>query len=574
MEGDLPISATAPRPAHAWPIRFLPSLTDFAFLTPLVFLFAVLRGAKTLLGDGDTGWHIRTGEWILNHGAVPHTDLFSFSKPGQPWFAWEWGWDALFALIHARWGLTGVVYVNMLILGLASVLLYRLARSYTSNDVAAFAVTSLAMVVSSIHWLARPHLVGWIFLLLTCHIVRRARTKNVRLLWLMPILVAVWTNIHGSFFIGIAVLCAYAIGDSAGALLWCTGEDRRVGLKRGGMFAAVAVACAAATLINPYGIALHQHVLRYLSDTKQLENISEFQSVSFHSPLAVCLELLLFLAAGSMFWCWRNRQLGDAMILAGWAHLALVSSRNIPLFVFFAAPLVTGMLDGRIEDALDSPVLAIRSMAAWFRRTGVEFGRNDRPWRTHLVSILPMAILALLFAAPGRPGSLVAEYDRHDYPAAALETLASVPLSRIFTDDEWGDYLIYHLYPRNRVFIDGRSDFYGADLDRLQLDVISAKHGWQEQLKRYAIDTVLMRADAPLAGVLKETRDWALVYDDGVATVFRAVRTRPVSDDAGHFTQGTFSSVLPDRDRRLGRWPSGKPELQTLQIKTIKGRSS
>ena len=64
--------------------RFLPSLTDIAFLMPLIFIFLKLNGARTLLGDGDTGWHVRTGEWILAHHQVPHADFFSFSRPGAP----------------------------------------------------------------------------------------------------------------------------------------------------------------------------------------------------------------------------------------------------------------------------------------------------------------------------------------------------------------------------------------------------------------------------------------------------------------------------------------------------------
>src|SRR5438128_595429 len=78
--------------------RFLPSLTDIAFLMPIVFIFVKLSGARTLLGDGDTGWHIRTGEWILANRQVPSTDMFSFSRPGAPWFAWEWLWDVLAAI--------------------------------------------------------------------------------------------------------------------------------------------------------------------------------------------------------------------------------------------------------------------------------------------------------------------------------------------------------------------------------------------------------------------------------------------------------------------------------------------
>ncbi len=61
-------------------LRLLPCMTDMAFVMPLVFLFVGMQGAKTLLGDGDTGWHLRTGEWILAHGQVPSRDIFSFTR--------------------------------------------------------------------------------------------------------------------------------------------------------------------------------------------------------------------------------------------------------------------------------------------------------------------------------------------------------------------------------------------------------------------------------------------------------------------------------------------------------------
>src|SRR3954468_19317633 len=78
--------------------QILPSLSDIAFLFPIAMLFSVLQGARTLLGDADTGWQIRSGEWILQHGAVPYTDLFSFTKPDGIWFAHEWLWEVAIAL--------------------------------------------------------------------------------------------------------------------------------------------------------------------------------------------------------------------------------------------------------------------------------------------------------------------------------------------------------------------------------------------------------------------------------------------------------------------------------------------
>src|SRR5437764_935634 len=137
-------------------VRLLPSLTDFAFLMPMAFLFGRMDGVKTLLSDCDTGWHIRTGEWILAHGQVPSQDMFSFSKPGQPWFAWEWLSDVLFAKLFAFGGLQAVVLFTLLLISVTFTALYFVVRR-KSNPVIAILITMVAAAASSIHWLARPH---------------------------------------------------------------------------------------------------------------------------------------------------------------------------------------------------------------------------------------------------------------------------------------------------------------------------------------------------------------------------------------------------------------------------------
>ena len=124
--------------------RFLPSLTDLAFLMPVAFIFLKLSGARSLLADGDTGWHLRTGEWILSHHQVPWSDIFSFSRPGAPWFAWEWLWDATFALLFRGWGMAAVVLGSLLVICLTSLALFRLVRRKCDNGLVAIAVTLLA----------------------------------------------------------------------------------------------------------------------------------------------------------------------------------------------------------------------------------------------------------------------------------------------------------------------------------------------------------------------------------------------------------------------------------------------
>jgi hypothetical protein len=108
------------------------------------------------------------------------------------------------------------------------------------------------------------------------------------------------------------------------------------------------------------------------------------------------------------------------------------------------------------------------------------------------------------------------------------------PSARIFTHDEWGDYLIFSLYPKGRVFVDGRSDYYGDDFETKCLDVLSVKADWEATLGRFGVDTILLPPDTPLAGALKENSRWHSVYNDGVAVIYRSTqkiagKTSPVA---------------------------------------------
>src|ERR1039458_9021734 len=160
-------------------IKLLPSLADFAFLMPIFFLFSRLDGAKMLLGDGDAGWHIRTGEWILANHRVPVRDLFSFSKPGQIWYAWEWLADVVWAWLVARGGLATLVLFCALLISATYTMLYRLARR-KANPLVALAVTMIAAAASSVHWLARPHLFTLLFVILFYAALERMREGRTR----------------------------------------------------------------------------------------------------------------------------------------------------------------------------------------------------------------------------------------------------------------------------------------------------------------------------------------------------------------------------------------------------------
>ena len=494
-------------------LLFFPSLTDLVFVAPLLLLFIGGRGAHSLLSDGDTGWHIRTGAWILGHSRVPDRDLFSFSNPGKPWFAWEWLWDAIMGGLHRRWGLPAVVLANAVILCLTFAVVYRVARRRTTNDLIALAAMAPVILISGLHWLARPHLTTLLLFTLFYGVLERARDGRLRGLWLLPPLTAVWVNLHGGFVTGIALVGLYAAG--IGLTAWAE-EGVGKGLRRAKPFLIAAGACSAASLVNPYGVRLHAHIYEYLTDPFYRRNIAEFLPVDFRRGGIILFELLLLLGAFAAYEGLRKRQFLTPVLYLFWGYFALSSARNVPLFGIVCAPLLAEAAQNWMRWLSDrsEPIGA-------FERNAREFMILDRAPRLQIASVLAVVILGALLFAPAAPPAFRAEFDPKAFPAKALDALgATVSGRRIFSTDQWGGYIIYRLYPQAKVFIDGRSDYYGPEFVKKYLDVLEIHPNWSERLYEFGIDTVLMPGDSSLPAILSEDAHWRLVYRDDTAVVF------------------------------------------------------
>lgn len=552
-------------------VRAMPSLTDLAFLMPIVFLFARLDGAKMMLGDGDTGWHIRTGEWILANGRVPDQDIFSFTKAGQPWFAWEWLWDVVFGWLHQHWGMGAVVLGSIFVLSTTFALLYRLVRRKCGNVLIAIAVIFLAVAGSSIHWLARPHLFTLLFTVIFYSILERVREGNPRLLFLLPILTVPWTNLHGGFFVGIVLVGAYAAGELAAGLVEPLEEVRRAAWRHSKRYLACAGACLLASFVNPYSYHLHAHILRYITDPFHTQHVNEFWSLNFQHPVANYFEPMMVLGVVAALWNLFQRRYAYPLLLLGWMHLALMSMRNIPIYLIVAAPLAAEAVQDLLRRLREAGVARwLGRLIGGLEELGAGFGASDRLARVPLTSVVAALILIMLFYIPSGSSKLEAEYDPQKYPAKAVEVLRADPFQAIFTDDEWGDYLIYRLYPKTKVFVDGRSDFYGARFDEQYLDVLNGKHNWEQILDRYRVETVLLRADACLASTLKQSGRWRPVYDDGVAIIFRST-TRGPQMAQGRSTGGTQVSAASGsgvlRDRGIAPPANRDPRITKTSVR-------
>jgi hypothetical protein len=494
---------------NTWRTLLKPSAADIFLAAVTGSLFCRPLALHTLLSDGDTGWHIRTGEAILATGRIPTRDMFSFSRPAAPWLAWEWLSDVMFAWVYRLRGLEAVAALAAAVIVAAAVLLFLLMLGRGCGLWVSAAAALAAVSAGSVHFLARPHIFSLLLLAAGLWLLDRDRRRPTPALWLAVPLAALWANLHGGFVVWIAVL-----GLAAAAAAW----ERD--WPRSRRYLLLTVASALATLANPYGWRLHGHILGYLGSSWILDHVQEFQSPRIRSEnMVVFAVLLLAGAAAAALEMARGRRF-EPMLAWCFGFAALRSARHVPLYALAAAPLVAGECAGLWQRAAAAhrPGSAIRV----FWELGQDFGCR-RPvglWG-------PLAATALL--AAGLSQARIVDFPRATFPVAAVERNCAIlapggAMPRILTSDQWADYLIFHFYPRQRVFFDGRSDFYGPRIgdDYQALEYGGA--GWREILARHKFDLALLPRDWPLTRLLATDPAWRQVYEDGQATLYQRQR--------------------------------------------------
>src|ERR1700685_1280906 len=163
-----------------WMRWLLPSISDLFFVAMLAVLVFTNLSVR-LLGDAGMGWHIRTGQLILQAHSIPHTDPFSSSMAGHPWFAWEWLYDVIVGSLASVAGLNGVVLFTALIIAATFAFTFRMLLRRGCDVLTTSILVLLAASASMIHFLARPHVVSWLFTMLWFWILESAENGEIGL---------------------------------------------------------------------------------------------------------------------------------------------------------------------------------------------------------------------------------------------------------------------------------------------------------------------------------------------------------------------------------------------------------
>ena len=503
----------------------------FHGLAFLALVYAFLAGMHTV-SDFDLGWQMATGRWVVQHHHIPSVDVLSFTAQGQPWI-YPIGAGLIFYGAFLLGGFSLISWIAAVACCVTVALLLRRGTAVSAG------IAILGVPLIAYRTVPRADLFTVVlFAAFLSLLWENYRTGSARL-WLLPLLMLAWVNLHFGFSAGLGLMGAYVLVELLESV--CGKERRRPALQRLRRAWVWLVLAATATLINPWGWGIYRALMRQQrANTAQQYWISEWTSVSLQwnavarafslrqTTGALYLMLAIALVAGLL--ALLRAQFGAAVLLLGSMYPAV---RYVRMAAVFTCVVV----------AIGGPVLSAAI---------VEMGGRIRTSKARLLmagaALLLVAGLALL-----RCFDLVT--NRHYFrgesatfgpglarwlPARAAEFVLRENLpGEIFNTYDAGGYLSWALGPRHPVYIDGRDTLFGVSRIQLTSQLLTTPSDsalWEEQVRRHGVNTIFLSFGGYYNQFkfvrlqdLCSSQAWRPIYLDELAAVF--VRRTPQTEE-------------------------------------------
>lgn len=469
-----------------------------------VFAFAFLFASRPM-NDADFWFHLKTGEYIFTTGAIPRVEMWSFTYAGIPWTAHGWLSGVLFYGVWSVAGLKPLIFIFALLTAIAFWIAFKRTNAhpfYAGTAILIAVWTSLPNVG------VRPRVFTILFASIFLALLGRfARGVNERWIWLLIPIMTLWANLHGGFFIGLALVGITAVGmvvDRWAGVL-DEPESFRPRLRK---LAIIFVGCVLAVLVNPFGVKLYTTPLAVLQSPIFQDLVTDWLSPNFHLPEARPLLLLFVLTIAALALSPRRPKPSEVLLFLATLYATLKTQRNAVVFSLVAAPLFANYF----QLWLDSTSL------------GKRFGiiREDRNPRMALlftvILLLPLTAFAVklkttVYSTPTQNSLRV--------PVKAVEYLKQngITGNTFAAPNVWGAYLFW-ASSKNPVYIDGR-DVYPDTFVKEFVEILFGRADWREIFDQRGVQIVLIEPRTLLARQLGEAPGWERIYEDDMSVAFR-----------------------------------------------------
>jgi len=446
------------------------------------------------IADSDFWWHLRTGRYIWETHSLPVPDPFAYTTaPARAGYAGEeltrhfnltheWLSQVLFYQAYGAAGFPGVVLLRAAVLAMFCGMVAWVVRRRCGGFYRAIAAAFVTAMFAAGFALDRPYIFTFLSLAVTVAIL-----ESRRAMWVLPVLFLIWANCHGGFFLGWVVLGAYSVEP-----LVLRRKDWRLWI--------IAAAAIVLSGLNPNGYRVLE-ILRYYRGSYLTSTLLEWARPSLWPPGV--FTLLVVGAPAVLLWAWRKARVSDWLLWAAFAAAAMTAQRNI-ILIGFVAPMV---------------------MASYL------------PWKPRVPAWAEYGAVVLLAAALGtgivRGSFFQLRAAEWKFPAGAADfLLAHHVTAPLFNTYEYGGYLIWRLWPQERVFIDGRALSESVFMDYGRMLYNHEPNGGksaQQLLDQYGVEVIVMNAFEYATGNLyllapsladPQQTAWKLVYSDAAATIF------------------------------------------------------
>ncbi len=461
-----------------------------------VGLFAMAARGIT---DPDVWWHLRTGQHMVETRSVPHADLYSFTRSGQPWVTHEWLSEVVIYAIYRTAGWGGLIFVFGTIAAATLLLVYLRSpgRPYVAG-----VMTVWGAFASVPAWGVRPQmftfLLGSMFLL----ILERSDQHRGTLWWTVPLML-LWVNFHAGYALGVVFLALFLLGGLLDVALGF--ESWLQAAPRLRILLAVFFACLLMVPLNPNGARMYWYPVETLTSRAMQNYINEWASPNFHQAAYLPLLFMLLATLAALPLSPRRIRARELVLLSVAAYAALRAVRHIPIFVLVGVPILSKLVQ------------------AWVEQRAPRFSFPQPPPGTRKLLLNAVLLLGFVSFVVARVTQVILRQPKTEttsFPAAAVAFLSTHrPPDPILNAYDWGGYFIWKLYPQYRVFIDGRADVYGDSFMEEFADTYAVKNDWRAALERWHIMTVVIPPGAPLAVVLRQEPAWKAIYEDNQALV-------------------------------------------------------
>jgi hypothetical protein len=440
-----------------------------------------------LLQDSDSFWQIRVGQWIIDHRAVPYSDIYSLLHQGDSWISNAWLSQVLYAVTHAQFGWVGPVVLASLAVGMAIAILVALLDEHL-EPVHSVLVAMLAFVLSFHHLLARPHVLALPVMVAWVGAMMSAADRRTHPSFLLLPLMSIWASLHGGFVLGLALIAPIAL-----EAVWTAAPEQRVALAA--RWALFGIGALVASCCTPYGWYTLLAATRILELGQLLSVISEWMPQNFSSLTPFELSLLGLLALG--FYRGIVLSIPRILLLVLLVYMALTHVRSIEAFAFLT-PLV-----------LAKPFATRQASHDRLKTWAAEL------WSLPYVPGLTMVIILGCVSA-----STLSYANHHEFvftkrqtPAAALDALERRGARRIFNAYSFGGYMISRDVP---PFIDGRAELYGEKFVMTYFNAVEGRRvdDLLKMLDEYHLEATLLVADSPAVVILDHAQGWQRLYAD------------------------------------------------------------